>query len=255
MLAWRVGQRVAGEMTILYHGTPVSGTRDDARQFLTGRHGLVSFFRPDHLEIVKDACLTYVLDNGAFSYWRNGGKLNVPDFIKWATEHSQHHAFNYAFIPDIIDGKEEHNDGLIALWENEVDVPGCPIWHLDESLDKLERLSHEWPTIAFGSSGSFASPGNQKWWARMAEAMPVICDGGKPRCRLHGLRIMNPSIYKRLPLHSVDSTNASQNGTREANQLGLPEAWQGSTVIAWRLEQHHSPDTWHPEYTQHGLDL
>lgn len=241
-------------MTILYHGTPVSGTRDDARQFLKGRHGLVSFARPDQLDIVKDVCLTYVLDNGAFSIWRKGGKLNPREFMDWAYRHGGDRSnFNFAFIPDIIDGEEAHNDALIEMWKDEAKVAGVPIWHLDESLEKLERLSHEWGTVAFGSSGSFAQPGNQKWWARMAEALPVVCDNNVPRCQLHGLRMMNPSIFTHIPFASVDSTNASQNGSAHANQLGLPHAWQGSTCIAWRLEQHQSPSHWHPEWIQQGL--
>lgn len=238
---------------ILYHGTPISGTRDDARKFLQGRHALVSFAHPDQLDIVKEACETFILDNGAFSIWRKGGKLNVTEYLRWVELHSQHYRLNYAFIPDIIDGKEADNDALISEWPD--DLPGVPIWHLDESLEKLERLSHEWHTIAFGSSGNYANPGSSSWWQRMAEAMPRVCDNGKPRCKLHGLRMMNPSIFTHIPFTSVDSTNASQNGNREARQLALPESWQGSTVIAWRLEQHHSPDTWHPEYVQQGLAL
>jgi hypothetical protein len=241
-------------MITLYHGTPVSGTREDARQFLTGRHGLVSFARPEQLDIVKDVCETYVLDNGAFSIWRKGGKLNPHKFMEWAHEHSQQSNFNFAFIPDIIDGNETDNDALIELWKEHNPCSGVPIWHLDESLDRLENLSNTWPIIAFGSSGSFATVGTQKWWARMAEALPRVCDGsGRPRCKLHGLRMMNPDIFTRIPFSSVDSTNATQNGSAQATQLALPEAWQGSTVIAWRLEKHTSPELWHPEYIQIGL--
>lgn len=240
-------------MTILYHGTPVSGTREDARQFLTGRHGLVSFAHPQQLDIVKAVCTSYCLDNGAFSIWRKGGKLNPRKFMAWAEEHGNHQGFDFAFIPDIIDGSEESNDDLIQLWREEATVAGVPIWHLHESLEKLERLSKEWPVVAFGSSGSYQQPGTQKWWARMAEALPRVCLAGKPRCKLHGLRMMNPSIFTHIPFHSVDSTNATQNGSAQAKQLGLPEAWQGSTVIAWRLEHHTSPELWHPEYIQHSL--
>ncbi len=240
-------------MTTLYHGTPVSGTREDARQFLTGRHGLVSFARPDQLDIVKAVCASYCLDNGAFSIWRKGGKLNPRKFMQWAHSHGKQANFDFAFIPDIIDGSEDANDGLIQLWKEEATIQGVPIWHLDESLSKLERLSHEWPIVAFGSSGSYAQPGTQKWWARMAEALPMVCDDNKPRCQLHGLRMMNPAIFTHIPFTSVDSTNATQNGSARANAMDLPHAWQGSTVIAWRLEQYSSPELWHPEYIQHSL--
>jgi len=99
-------------MTTLYHGTPISGSREDARQFLQGRHALISFAHPDQLDVVKEVCTTFILDNGAFSIWRKGGKLNVGEYIRWVELHSQHYRFNYAFIPDIIDGKEADNDAL-----------------------------------------------------------------------------------------------------------------------------------------------
>jgi len=238
---------------IKYHGSPCGGTREDARAFFKGRHGLVSFAHPDQLDIVQDYCKSYILDNGAFSIWRKGGKLNVPAFYDWVRENCHRSNFDFFFIPDVIDGGEPVNNGLIDNVPNELIGCAVPIWHLDESMAKLKHLSKNWPIVAFGSSGNFANPGAPKWWARMNEAMEQVCDYGYPRCGLHGLRMMSPEIFTRIPFSSVDSTNATQNGHREARQLCLPHSWQGSMVIAWRLEAHTSPKAWHPELQQIGL--
>ena len=239
----------------LYHGAPCGGTREDARAFFSGRCGLASFAHRGQLDIVQTYCKSYVLDNGAFSIWRKGGKLNVPEFYDWVRENRHHHNFDFYFIPDVIDGGESVNWGLIDNVPNDLKELGVPIWHLDESLVKLNSLSKNWQTVAFGSSGNFATPGSPKWWMRMNEAMDEVCDYGVPRCKLHGLRMMNPEIFTRLPFHSVDSTNATQNAVAQAKQLNLPETWQGATVIAWRLEAHTSPRGWHPELQQQEMVL
>ena len=53
--------------------------------------------------------------------------------------------------PDVIDGDEASNDELLLAWPKE--LRGVPVWHLHESLERLQRLASEWPTVAFGSSG------------------------------------------------------------------------------------------------------
>jgi len=240
---------------IMYHGAPCGGTREDARIFFTGRHGLVSFAHPGQLDIVQDYCASYILDNGAFSIWRKGGKLNVPAFYDWVRENSHRSNFDFFFIPDVIDGEESVNDGLIENTPDDLVECAVPIWHLNESLKKLYRLSKQWPVIAFGSSGNYANPGTPRWWMRINEAMEQVCDYGYPRCGLHGLRMMNPEIFTRIPFSSVDSTNATQNAAAQAKSLSLPETWQGATVIAWRLEAHTSPKGWHPELQQQEMML
>ena len=58
----------------------------------------------------------------------------------------------------------------------------------------------------------------------MAEAMNAVTDSdGLPITKLHGLRMLNPEIFTRLPLSSADSTNIAQN-------IGIDSAWRGTYV-------------------------
>jgi hypothetical protein len=40
--------------------------------------------------------------------------------------------------------------------------------------------------------------------------------------RLHGLRMLNPEVFSRLPFASADSTNIGRN-------IGIDQAWRGTT--------------------------
>lgn len=230
---------------IHYHGTPIGGTRQDVARFLMGRHALVPFPRQDDAGIVADVCQSYVFDNGAFSVWKRGGQLDVEGYIRWVDDWHRHPGFEWALIPDVIDGDEEANDDLLALWP--LHLPGVPVWHLHESLDRLRRLARHWHTVAIGSSGQWATPGAAGWWHRMAEVMDAVCDeAGRPLCRLHGLRMLDPEIFTRLPLASADSTNAAVN-CGSLSRFGMylpPTAAQRASVIADRIEANNSAAVW-----------
>lgn len=232
-------------MMIHYHGTPVSGPRDEAHLFLSGRHALVSYFAKDDLPAVAAYCQSFVFDNGAFSAWQSGVPLDVPGYIAWVEEWHRHPGFDWALIPDVIDGDEAANDRLLDEWPEH--LPGVPVWHLHESVERLQRLASNWRTVAIGSSGHWRTPGTKQWWRRMDEALRAIYDTqGRPLCRLHGLRMLDPRIFSELPLASADSTNAAVNGG-SVGRFGMypaPSAAQRASVIADRIESHNSAPIW-----------
>lgn len=233
---------------IHYHGTPVGGDRQSVARFLLGRHALVPFPRQDDMGIVAEACQSFVLDNGAFSVWKRGAVLDVGGYLAWVAEWCKHPGFAWALIPDVIDGDEAANDALIERFVAAgLDRHGVPVWHMHESTARLARLCGDWPTVALGSSGQWATPGTAAWWARMSQAMDAICDGaGRPAARLHGLRMMDPAIFTRLPLASADSTNAAVN-SGSLSRFGSyppPTAGQRAEVIAARIEAQNSAAVW-----------
>src|SRR6185295_12566351 len=116
--------------------------------------------------------------------------------------------FDWCLIPDVIDGDEYENDQMIIRWNMAyMGLVGVPVWHLHESLERLKGLAERFQRVALGSSGQFAEVGNERWWHRMGEAMAVVCDErGRPRVKLHGLRMLNPTVFSHVPLSSADST-------------------------------------------------
>lgn len=247
---------------IHYHGGPVTPT-DASIKLWTARHACVSFAHPQQVALAFEVCQSVMLDNGAFSHWKKGGEVDLLKYAEWVRQWERHPSYDFCLIPDAIDGDEQENDILIAEWRNAGMslVSGVPVWHLHESLDRLQRLVHSYRTVALGSSGEFSEVGNGPWWDRMADAMAVACDEqGRPKCRLHGLRMLSPTVFSHIPLASADSTNVARN-------IGIDKAWKGTyqpvtpmmraLVLAERIESHVTAARWNPDTrgTQHNLEL
>lgn len=228
---------------IPYHGTPMGGKREEVARFFRGRHALVPFPRQEDIGVVAEVCQSFVLDNGAYTVWKQGGAVDVEGFTRWVYEWFRHPGFDWALIPDVIDGDEHDNDALLKDWPTDLKNAGVPIWHLHESIDRLVQLANEWRVVALGSSGEWGTPGTQKWWARMREALNQICDEyGRPICKLHGLRMLAPKVFSELPLASADSTNAVRN-YKHLDRYGMyvpPTGAQRAEIIAARTEAHNS---------------
>ena len=120
---------------------------------------------------------------------------------------------------------------------------GVPVWHMHESFEYLDYLCSNFEIVALGSSGDYKTPGTKAWWVRMNDAMKVICDeDGKPKCKLHGLRMLSTKVFTKLPLSSADSTNAAVNcGSLARFGMYKPAtSSQRAAVIADRIESHNS---------------
>lgn len=234
---------------IHYHGLPMTPTPDMIRS-MQGRHAMVSFEDPRQIELAAEICQSVVLDNGAFSAWRSSKPYDFNGYQEWAAQWLKHPAVDWCVIPDVIDGDEGANDELLVTWA----LPGersVPVYHLHESLDRLERLVNAYPRVALGSSGKFKDPGTEEWWQRMTEVMNVCCDDeGYPITRLHGLRMLDPDHFSRLPLSSADSCNVARN-------IGIDKRWTGpyvptskwarALVMMDRIESHAAARRWSGE--------
>lgn len=208
----------------------------------------MSFCDTQPLGLAVDCCQSFAIDNGAFSAWKRGAPItDWTPFYEWAADCQRIPNCDFAVVPDVIDGTEEQNDALLAEWP----LPrwfGAPVWHMHESLERLARLVDEWPRVCIGSSGEFAVVGNAAWWERMRLAMLVACDPrGRPLAKFHGLRMLNPRVFTRLPFSSADSTNIARN-------IGIDKAWNGTyqpatksgraALMRERIESHNAPATW-----------
>jgi hypothetical protein len=211
----------------------------------------VSFHHPEQLGLAIEVAQTFAIDNGAFSAWRSGKPItDWSRYYAWIAELHRYPSFDFAVIPDVIDGDEAANDALLAEWPWRERAPwvGAPVWHLHESLERLQRLSMAWPRICLGSSGEFATVGSARWYTRMSEAMDVLCDrDGRPICKIHGLRMLDPDVFTRFPFASADSTNIGQN-------VGIDSKWRGpytpatkesrAQVMRERIEAHQALTFW-----------
>lgn len=229
---------------IHYHGGPIT-PESAALKVWTARHGFVSWAHPSQIHVAAAVCQSFALDNGAFTFWKQEVKApNWDQFYEWCAEWLTHPGCDWAVIPDVIEGSEEQNDALLLEWPH--GSRGVPVWHLNESVDRLVMLAESWPRVALGSAAEFDVRRPRMCINRLEEVLPSISDHrGRPRVKLHGLRMLNPKITTQVPLSSADSTNVARN-------VGIDRKWQGTyapatreargMVVAERIESHLTPD-------------
>lgn len=190
-------------MTIHYHGTPI--TPLSVLESLAGKFFCVSFAHPEQVKRCHDIGQGVMLDNGAYTIWKQGGCIDPKAFWRWAEPWLECRT-TWAVIPDVIDGTEEQNRELVCRCPHYPEKV-APVWHLHESLDYLTWLADQWPRICFGSSGQYAEVGSPAWHNRIQEALDV-CWGSRPM--IHMLRGMRCSRMP-YPFSSVDSTDVARN--------------------------------------------
>jgi hypothetical protein len=161
---------------IHYHGTPITPRTTLLK--LVGRNFCVSYAAPVDVEVCHEIGQSVMLDNGAYSFWRQQKPTDWPGYYAWV-ERWLDYRTTWAVIPDVIAGGEEENDALLEKWP--YGDRGAPVWHLHESVDRLVRLTTEWSRVCLGSSGIYAVVGDARWHGRMHEAMDAVCGDGPPR--------------------------------------------------------------------------
>jgi hypothetical protein len=220
---------------------------------------MVSYAHPLQIAEAAEICQSIAIDNGAFSAWRADEDYNFAGYLDFCEKWRAHPAVDFCVIPDVIDGTEEENDKLINDWPWQ--DYSAPVWHMNESMQRLENLCEAFPRVCLGSSGQYAQIATPQWWARMAEAMQHACDkDGTPDTKLHGLRMLDPVLFAHIPFSSADSCNVARN-------VGIDSRWLGpyaptsraarAAIMIDRIEMHASAARWSGESSgvQQNLEL
>jgi hypothetical protein len=210
---------------IHYHGTPI--TPRPVLEQLAGRNFCVSFSDPRDVAECHRIGQSVMLDNGAFSVWRRGAVIDWRAWADWV-EPWLDYPSTWAVLPDAIEGDEDTNDRLVDEWAWLGLGSGWStfaVWHLHESLIRLQRLADRFGRVCFGSSGSFSSVGSDVWRRRVTQAFDAIADPSGRVPWVHMLRGMSMSGQE-FPFASVDSTDIARNHNQPRNTaLGMAERW------------------------------
>lgn len=228
-----------------YHGTPIS-----PRSVLLELGGCcfcVPFSDGRDVEVAHEIGQSVMLDNGAFSAWKRGYVTDWDRYYDWA-EPWLDYPTTWAVIPDVIDGDEQANDRLLVKWFQRRLPKGAPVWHMHESLDRLRRLCHGYERVCIGSSGQYATVGDDRWHRRMHDAMDAVCGNGPVPVWLHMLRgsALAGSDY---PLASVDSTNVARNHAG-SHRMRRRSARQ----MAQEIDARQCPARWTGRLTQLSME-
>lgn len=214
-------------LVIHYHGTPI--TPRERLYELAGRHFCVSFAEPRDVQVCHEIGQSVMLDNGAFSIWRDPKRPPV-DWSAWAVwvEPWLDYPTTWAVLPDVIDGTEEENDHIAAVYAWLSDA-SAPVWHIHESLTRLERLCATYSRVCFGSSGAYAQIGTYQWHRRISEAFDLIASPAGRVPWIHMLRGM--AVGTDYPFASVDSTDIARNHNRNNSVRAMADRWDGTNPL------------------------
>ena len=204
---------------IHYHGSPITPDTCAIRA-LKARHAFISFAHPNQLGLASEICQSFALDNGAFTFWKTGKKIDWSNYYKFIAKWKNHPRFDFAIIPDVIDGGEKENDKLIMAWPH--GSCGVPVWHMNESDERFIRLCKTFDRVAIGSCGEYDVSKPRKAVEKLKDVIRhVVDDNGYPITKLHGLRMLNKQVFQHIPISSADSTNVARN-------IGIDKNWKGA---------------------------
>lgn len=225
---------------IHYHGTPI--TPRTVLHTLAGRCFCVRYGEHRDDAICHEIGQSVMLDNGAFPAWTKGKLTDWPGFVAWAKPWLEHRT-TWAVMPDVIDGTEEDNERL-SVWlfsyDREVWSRCAPVWHMHESVERLQRLCHGFERVCIGSSGQYADPKSDTWRRRIETAMDAVCGNGPAPTWLHMLRAMDQAAGGPYPFASADSTNVARNhaGTNAGRSP------KDAARMAADIDAHQTPARW-----------
>lgn len=223
---------------IHHHGTPITPREQLLRT--AGCHFCVSYYRPDDLGRCLTIGQSVMFDNGAFSTWKLGAQFDEEGFYRWVDQILA--PPHWAVIPDVIDGDEAANDGMLRRWPFGREL-GAPVWHMHESIPRLLHLADRWPRVCLGSSGEYATIGTPAWCGRMDSAFNALTIRHARLPWIHGLRMLGQAGNE-WPLASADSTNVAQNWKRDT---GCAEC------KARPIDAVQTPPAWTPRELQGNL--
>lgn len=212
-------------MSVHWHGGPIWGDRitpsnDLIKALYRNGCSLISFARPDQIKKIAAIDCKLVLDNGAFSTWRKASSgICQPDAEWWRKHWNGYYYFvgawfsriEWFIIPDVIEGSEAENDNLIGQVPHWLMDKAVPVWHSDESIERLLRLCQRFPRVAIGCCGPHRIIRTKPWQQRMDEVFRELYVIRKLRVKIHGLRMLDVRVLSRYPFASADSTNVAVN--------------------------------------------
>jgi hypothetical protein len=212
---------------IHYHGTPI--TPNAVLLTLAGNCFCVSHMAPAQVKTCHQIGQSVMLDNGAFSKWKSGKQTDWPAFYAWVDPWLDYPT-TWAVIPDVIDAGSQEQDALIREWPH--GERGAPVWHMDESIDRLVRLTEAWPRVCIGSTSEYAEVLGDPWVRRMDQAWDALAAKHTRTPNVHMLRGMQLS-GREWPFASVDSTDVAQNHNRPQNTArAMADRWNAAQPAA-----------------------
>lgn len=212
-------------MTIAYHGCPCGGIATENHRFYKNRAVMLSYFnRGDEANVLSHS-RQFLIDNGAFSFWKRNGEASDEywdQFFTWLNGGILRHPVCDGYlVPDTITGTLDQNKRLLYKYGQH--PMAIPVWHYHEPIEWLVSLCENkaFKMVALGSSAEYSRILSPEWLARTDQVFDAITDcNGLPIKPIHGLRMLDSRVTTRYPFRSCDSVNSVFNA-RHTSRFGM----------------------------------
>ena len=209
---------------------------------MAGKHFCVSFYNPQDAKTCMQIGQSVMWDNGAFSCFKNGEKLNYKKYYSWLEDKLGHP--HWCVIPDIIDGSIAEQKKLLLQFPYPAEL-SAPVWHIALDINYLYFLIDRYPRVCFGSSGDYWNVGSMKWCERVDYVFNQLDKKYKYIPNIHMLRGLSLGGTK-YPFASADSVNVARNFK---DQKKCPES------MARKIDAMQTPIRWQKSNKQISFDL
>lgn len=170
-----------------------------------------------------------LIDNGAFTVHRQGGEINIDEYIQWLNDNDEY--IDRAIALDNIPGKwgskrtyEELKNSPAQTWENYLYmVDRCkspqkllPVFHQGEDFRYLEQMvNHKIKEsyveyICISGNKELTNKQREGWYAKCFE---IIQNSENPNVKVHCLGSATESNAIKFPFTSMDATSWIMTGS------------------------------------------
>lgn len=117
-----------------------------------------------------------------------------------------------------------------------------PVWHTDESIERLLRLSSKFEWVAIGCCGPHRHIRSKWWEQRMDEVFTELYINRNLKVKIHGLRMLDVRVLGMYPFASADSTNVAVNVPKTEKRFPeITDKLARTAVLRAAIEKVHPP--------------
>lgn len=209
-------------MKVHYHGSPMWGNVHigGGREMWCGEVlyknscALISYAHERYKQIKKISpiCKSLILDCGAFTFYQRGVKTDSSFWSGYYSYVLAHYSLiDWFIIPDVIGGGESDNDALLNELPVSIRDKGVPVWHSDESLERLTRLCLKFDRVCIGLVREHKPASGVKAMKLLNEVFRHIYITNNFEVKIHGLAMLDGRVLGKFPFDSADSSFVATN--------------------------------------------
>lgn len=161
-----------------------------------------------------------MIDNGEFSFHRNGGSINIDEYIDWINKNDEY--IDYVIAVDSIPGKwrvpktaDDYKKATINTWNNylymrdRVVSPNklLPVFHQGDDFSALERFLSlpDLDYMCISGSKDLTNAERENFYQSCFDIINKV----NPNIKIHCLGSATISNVERFPFTSLDSTTCN----------------------------------------------